>query len=139
VKARTVESAANVLKSGIPALVDAVSSGDVLVSAGEIVAKMPAQEQARIVANGKKAIVNAASQTRNARKSAGNMLRTGVETSQAIEQQNTAEDAAYVGPSDDKDAESTPKTCQETYSEPIDGNISQLTPAEVQLINFIIS
>lgn len=70
------------------------------VSAGEIVAKMPVEEQASIVTSGKDAIVKAASQARNARKSAANKLRTGVETSRANEQQSTVEEDASVVPCD---------------------------------------
>jgi hypothetical protein len=136
-KPRTVESAANVLKSGIPALVQAVSSGDVSVSAGEIVAKMPVEEQARIVANGKDAIVQAASQARKTKKAAANKLRAVVETSRANEQQSTVEEDASVGLCNGSDIEGTVTTPRETDSKPIEGNIDQLTPTEVQLVNFI--
>jgi hypothetical protein len=137
VKPRTVESAANVLKSGIPKLVQAVSSGDVSVSAGEIVSKMPVEEQARIVANGKDAIVEAASQIRNARKSAAKMLHPGVETSRANEQQSTVDQDTSVGSCEGSDIKDSVTESQESYSEPREGNIDQLTLTEAQLVNFI--
>ena len=81
VKPRTVESAANVLKSGIPPLVQAVSNGEISVNAAEIVSKMPAEEQTHIVAKGKKGIVEAASQVRKT-KSAARQTHAAGETDQ---------------------------------------------------------
>src|SRR5208283_2338116 len=60
----------NVLKSGIPPLVQAVSNGEVSVNAAEIVSKMPVEEQTHIVAKGKKGIVEAASQVRKTKSDA---------------------------------------------------------------------
>lgn len=137
VKSRTVESAVNVLKSGIPTLVQAVSEGLVSVSAGEIVAKMPVEEQARIVAKGKDSIVRAAARVRNAKKSVASAVCAGMETSRANKQQSSVKKDPCVRPCNGPDVESSGDKTKESVPEPIEENMYQLTPNEAQLINFI--
>jgi hypothetical protein len=131
VKPRTVESAVNIIKSGIPRLVQAVLNGEISVSAGEIVAKKSAEEQANIVENGKDAIVEAASRARKAKKSAAGKLCASMETSRAEEQQSALKKDESVGHCDGSDVENSGSIAEPSCSEPI-----ELTSAEAQLVIF---
>lgn len=60
VSARSIATAAKVMEQGAPELIQAVESGQVSVSAAADVATLPKQEQAEIVARGRKEILEAA-------------------------------------------------------------------------------
>jgi len=62
----TVQAAKKVLDKGVPALVEAVERDEVRVSAAALVATLDRKEQARIAAEGPKAITAAAAQIRQA-------------------------------------------------------------------------
>lgn len=64
VSKRNVERARQVKEKGVPALAAAVAAGEVAVSAAAEVAKLPKEEQAAVVAQGKKAIAARSKQER---------------------------------------------------------------------------
>jgi ParB-like chromosome segregation protein Spo0J len=68
VSPRTVETAAKVIKSGAPELVDAVDHGEVSVSAAREIAELAADEQRAVVAGGRKKVRAKASEIRKTRK-----------------------------------------------------------------------
>jgi len=68
VSPRTVETAAKVIKSGAPELVDAVDHGEVSVSAACEIAELSPDEQRAVVAEGRKKVRAKASEIRKTRK-----------------------------------------------------------------------
>lgn len=69
VSPRSVDSAAKVLRDGTPALVKAVETGTVSVSAAAAVAELPRREQARAVARGVPGVRAAAASVNHAKRS----------------------------------------------------------------------
>ena len=67
VSPRTVESAKRVIETAAPALIAAVESGNVSVSAAEVLLVLPVAEQAAVVADGPTAVAGAVSDIRNHR------------------------------------------------------------------------
>lgn len=63
----TVETAAKLLRQGVPELVTAVERGEVAVSAAAAVSTLPAEEQREVVAGGKDAIKAKAREIREAK------------------------------------------------------------------------
>jgi hypothetical protein len=68
VSRRSVQSASQVLSKGAPELVAAVRSDVVSISAAAILASLPSQEQAEIVAKGPEAVTEAAKEVRELKK-----------------------------------------------------------------------
>jgi len=69
VSARSISSACKVVREGVPELLLAVRSGDITVSAAELVSKLPKPEQQTLCEKGAKAIARAAREIREESKS----------------------------------------------------------------------
>lgn len=109
VSARSVDSAARVLRDGVPELVAAVERGDASVDAASQVATLPPDEQARVVELGDDEILRRAKEIRERRKGSA---RAALTSSESVEHY-TPEDIVWIARTTMGGIDLDPASCAE--------------------------